>query len=40
MNSDGWDINRYEEDREIFMDRVEQNDPELMDRIKAILNSG
>lgn len=38
MNSDGWDINRYEEDREIFMDRLEQDDPELMNRIKTILN--
>ena len=39
MNSDGWDINRYEEDREIFKDRLEQDDPDLMDRIKTILNS-
>jgi len=39
MNSDGWDLNRYEEDREIFMDRLEQDDPELMDRIKTILNT-
>lgn len=38
MNSDNWDLNRYEEDREIFMDRLEQNDPELIDRIKTILN--
>lgn len=39
MNSDSWDINRYEEDHEIFMGRLEQDDPELMDRIKTILNS-
>ena len=39
MNNDGWDLNRYEDDREIFMDRLEQDDPELMDRIKTILNS-
>lgn len=38
MNSDNWNLNRYEEDREIFMERLEQDDPELMDRIKAILN--
>jgi len=38
MNSDGWDINRYEEDREIFLDKLEQDDPELIDRIKTILN--
>jgi hypothetical protein len=39
MNSDGWDLNRYEDDREIFMDRLEQDDPELLDRIKTILNT-
>ena len=40
MNSDSWDINRYEEDREIFLDKLEQDDPELIDRIKTILNLG
>jgi hypothetical protein len=39
MNSDSWDINRYEEDREIFLDKLEQDDPELLDRIKTILNT-
>lgn len=39
MNSNGWDINRYEEDREIFLDKLEQDDPELIDRIKTILNT-
>jgi len=39
MNSDSWDINRYEEDREIFLDKLEQDDPELIDRIKTILNT-
>jgi len=38
MNSDNWNLNRYEEDREIFLERLEQDDPELMDRIKTILN--
>ena len=38
MNSDNWDLNRYEDDRQIFMDRLEQDDPELIDRIKTILN--
>jgi len=40
MNIDSWDINRYEEDREIFLDKLEQDDPELIDRIKTILNLG
>lgn len=36
INSNGW---RYEEDREIFLDKLEQDDPELLDRIKTILNT-
>jgi hypothetical protein len=38
MNSDSWNLNRYEEDHQIFMDRMEQDDPELLNRIKTILN--
>ena len=39
MNSDHWNLNRFEEDREIFLERLEQDDPELLNRIYTILNS-
>lgn len=39
MNSDQWNLNRFEEDREIFLERLEQDDPELLNRIYTILNS-
>jgi hypothetical protein len=39
MNCDGWNLNRYEEDREIFMKKLEESDPELMDRIYTILSA-
>jgi hypothetical protein len=39
MNCDGWNLNRYEEDREIFMKKLEESDPELMDRIYTILST-
>jgi len=38
MNSDSWNLNRYEEDHQIFMDRMEQDDPELLNTFKTILN--
>jgi hypothetical protein len=39
MNCDGWDLNRFEEDREIFMQKLEDGDPDLMNRIHTILGT-
>jgi hypothetical protein len=38
MKNDTWDLSRYENDHEIFLEKLEQDDPELLDRVKAIMN--
>lgn len=38
MKNDTWDLSRYESDHELFLEKLEQDDPELLDRVKAIIN--